>query len=103
MEEDLQNVKIIDPETLQEGLAGIGSRVAVEEEGGEERAYSILGPWDVDLTLGRISYLSPIGSALIGRKTGESVQVRLPDGEITLRLKSVIPAPEAMPDNPEGE
>ena len=59
----------------------MGSTVTyIEEPSGLRRTVTLAYPADADLRLGRISVLSPIGRALIGRKRGENVDAALPGG-----------------------
>ena len=50
------------------------------------------GTWDVsqkELEAGKISLKSPIGAALMGKKVGETVEVRVPSGTLRLRIDSI--------------
>jgi regulator of nucleoside diphosphate kinase len=59
----------------------MGSTVTyVEEPSGLRRTVTLAYPAEADLRLGKISVLSPIGRALIGRKRGETVDAELPGG-----------------------
>ncbi len=69
---------------------GMGSHVRVKEKGGtDEEEYQIVGSAEADPIKGRISNESPVGRALMGKKKGESVTVKTPAGERTLRIVSV--------------
>ena len=46
----------------------------------EEVTYQLLGPYESDPENGKISVTSPLGQALIGRKTGDEVSVKTPGG-----------------------
>jgi len=98
MEEELQIARVIEAPGIQEDKVRIGSVAEVEEESGKQLTYAILGPWDTDFERGIISYLSPIGQALIGKQVGDEVRVRLPDGEAKLRVKSTATAPQVKGD-----
>ncbi|MDQ3066885.1 MAG: GreA/GreB family elongation factor [Actinomycetota bacterium] len=64
------------------GVVGVGSVVEVEDEGG--------GRFEVEISsVGGVSTDSPLGSALLGAKIGESVQVEAPKGAWTARVVSV--------------
>lgn len=64
---------------LDEDRVAMGSRVTyVEEPSGVRRTVTLAYPAQADAALGRISVLSPIGRALIGRKRGETVDAVLP-------------------------
>ncbi len=59
----------------------IGSTVTVEV-GKKEQVYTIVGAAEVDFFNGKISNESPVGSALIGHKKGDVVEVTGPTGEV---------------------
>jgi transcription elongation GreA/GreB family factor len=66
----------------------IGSRVRVRDLDGEEE-FLIVDHAEADAAFHRISILSPLGSALIGRQAGESVRVRTPVGVRSVVLVAV--------------
>ncbi len=85
LEADLRNAKILDEEELTTEQIHIGSKVTVfDMEFEEEIEYKILGKSDLDN--GIISDLSPVGSALMGKKVGEIADVHTPSGKI-IQLK----------------
>lgn len=63
------------------GTARIGSRVTVRIKG-KEKEYTILGSQESDPLRGRISHLSPLGKALLGTSSGDTVTVSTPSGDI---------------------
>jgi transcription elongation factor GreA len=79
---------VIIEEGAPDGVARLGARVVVEDEHGE-MTYSIVGPTEVNPGAGKISAQSPIGSALIGKRAGDTVTVAAPAGEMTLKVLSV--------------
>ncbi len=85
LEADLRNAKILDEEELTTEIVHIGSKVKVYDvEYDEEVEYKILGKSDLDNSI--ISDLSPVGSALMGKKVGETAEVHTPSGKV-LQLK----------------
>jgi transcription elongation factor GreB len=58
-----------------------GAWVTVEDEDGGLQTLRILGPDETDADRGYISYLSPMGRALLGKSVGDSFLVRSPGGE----------------------
>ena len=69
---------------------GIGSTLTIQKRGSrEENRYRIVGPEEVDLAAGRISYLSPLGASLMNKRKGEAVTVKTPKGEITYQIIKV--------------
>jgi len=66
----------------------LGSVVAVEMEG-EKLDYEIVSSNEANPSEGRISNESPIGTTLIGAKTGETIQAKTPGGEIKIKVLEV--------------
>ncbi|MBU2542916.1 transcription elongation factor GreA [Patescibacteria group bacterium] len=66
----------------------IGSFIVVKV-GGDKREYTIVGGQEADPTSGRISNESPIGSAFLGRKKGDTVEVKLPSGVQEFKIVEV--------------
>lgn len=64
----------------------IGSTVTISEENSDEEQYTLVGSAEADPPMGRISHESPIGQAIIGKSTGDSVQVSTPGGNITFEI-----------------
>jgi regulator of nucleoside diphosphate kinase len=62
---------------------------------GYEFTYQIVFPKDADISENRISVLAPIGTALLGYRTGNSVEWRVPLGTRRLRILDVEYQPEA--------
>lgn len=86
---DIAKARLIDP-SLQDGkTVTIGSRVTVGTPDGSEQQYTILGPWDVDSARGFISYLSPLGRALVGREVRDEVVVEVPSGTIRYSIRAL--------------
>jgi transcription elongation factor GreA len=82
VESKLSNAQIIDPKTVNaEGRVVFGATVKLlDEDSGTEMTYQIVGDDEADIAQGMVSISSPIARALIGKESGESVEVRVPDG-----------------------
>lgn len=70
------------------GAVQLGSTVTVRIDG-NVRTYQIVGPHESSPTHGRISHVSPLGSALVGRATGERVVIKTERGEATYDIVRV--------------
>lgn len=89
MEEILLTCQIADTKT-KGGVIAIGSTVKLyDEEFDEELVYKILGSTESDPANGIISNNSPVGTALIGHKQGDTVKVRTDVGEIVYKILEV--------------
>jgi transcription elongation factor GreA len=73
--------EIVDPATTPRDRVTFVTRVLVEDlNNGERKYYQILGPYDADPARGSISYVSPLGKALLGKEEGDDVDVETPGG-----------------------
>lgn len=84
----LEDAHVVEPGDTQ-GVVSFGSTVTVVDESGEEDTWTIVGPPEANSRLGKISNVSPVGSALLGKRVGDSVSVEAPGGEIVFHIKSV--------------
>lgn len=66
-----------------------GSTVTVTDQSGQEAKYTIVGSIEADPLAGRISNVSPVGKALVGKHRGDSVEVRVPAGTLKLTIKGI--------------
>jgi transcription elongation factor GreA len=81
IEAKLGNAQVIDPRLVDaEGRCVFGSTVDVEDEAGEKSTWQIVGEDEADIKKGRIFVSSPIARALIGKESGERVEVHTPGG-----------------------
>lgn len=60
---------------------GIGSKVTIEINAKSKKEVTIVGNYEADPLSGKISSNSPIGKALLGRKTGDKIEVEVPAGK----------------------
>jgi transcription elongation factor GreA len=68
----------------------IGSKVVVLKEGENgEKTYQIVGSEEADMSLGKISNRSPFGKALFGKKKGDSISFKTPNGEVNYKIIDV--------------
>lgn len=70
----------------------IGSRVAITD-GKNQLEYTIVGGYESDPSKQTISYLSPLGKALMGKRVNETVTVHAPSGSKSYTILSVYPVP----------
>lgn len=81
LEDRLSRAQIIDPKELSGDKIVFGATVTLLDEDDKPIRYQIVGETEADAKLGRISYNSPLGRALIGRKTGDEIEVTVPSGD----------------------
>lgn len=89
LEAILKNTVIIEHLNPDFEVVGIGNYVTIQEDDFPEEKYHIVGPQEANPTNGRISYESPIGTALIGHKVGDDVVVHTPNGQLKFTILSI--------------
>jgi transcription elongation factor GreA len=89
IEQMLKNAVIINNATRASDSVGIGSYVTVSEHNHSTETYQIVGSAEADPTRGRISNESPIGRALLGKRVGDEVHVKIPDGVRHLKIVAI--------------
>ena len=81
VEDRLARAQVIDPSGQAADQVRFGLTVELEDtETGEKVTYTILGEEESDVASGRISVTSPVARALLGKRVGDSVTVRVPKG-----------------------
>ena len=90
LENKLHNAEIIDDNNVRTDTVGVGNRVTYVDLGsGSVHTYTIVGSQDSDPFANKISNESPIGSALMGAKKGDTVVAHTKAGAKTLRIQSI--------------
>ena len=89
LEDRLSRAMIIDPTTLSGDKVVFGATVTLLDEDEKKVTYQLVGQTEADAKVGRISYNSPLGRALIGRQKGEEVEVSTPSGDRYYEIKKI--------------
>ena len=71
------------------GTTTIGSRVTVRDESGRPYVFVLVSPLEGGAVRGHVSTASPVGSALLGRRAGDAVQVTVPAGRRVFTVLNV--------------
>jgi transcription elongation factor GreA len=91
LEYKLSRADIIDPETLPKDRVVFSSSVVLENsDTGENVEYQLVGPDESNIEQGRISVLSPLGKAMIGKKPGDEIVLQTPGGQRAYELVEII-------------
>ncbi len=81
LEDQTSRAEVIDTSKLSGSKVTFGATVTLVDEDDRETRYQIVGQQESDVKAGRISYNSPLGRALIGKSTGDDVEVTTPGGD----------------------
>ncbi len=86
----LENSRVIDPEFLPKDRVSLLSVVEFTNLATNTRMkFQIVSPHEMNLEAGKISLKSPIGTALMGKKVGETAEAQVPSGTLRLRIESI--------------
>ncbi len=99
LEEELDRAVLVSSRNVPSDVVTMNSEVLVRDlDTGKEMTYRLVFPGDADIEQAKISILAPIGTALIGFRTGDTVEWKVPAGARRLRIERVIYQPEAAGD-----
>lgn len=85
----LKDVKVVNPEVLSSDSVLFGATVELVDEENNVQKYQIVGDGEADYKAGTISYLSPFGQALLGKKVGDVVEVHRPKGRLEVEVVAI--------------
>ena len=81
LEEKLRNATVIDQKSIDAGTVSVGTKVWVKDQkSGQSVMYHIVGSAEAEPSENKLSNESPVGSALLGHKRGDTVTVQVPRG-----------------------
>lgn len=86
----LKVARVVDDANISTDAVSVGTKVKLlDVEFEEEEEYAIVGSSEADPSQNRLSYESPVGKALLGRKVGEVVEVEVPAGKIQFKILDI--------------
>ncbi len=90
LEQVLRNAQIINNEAApSDDVVSVGATVTVQEPGEEAEDFTIVGAKEADPRKRKISNESPIGRALLGKRTGDIVKAETPGGILVLKVVKI--------------
>ncbi len=90
LEEIMANARLIDESTLDSSKALILSKVKIKNiSNGSVMTYTLVAENEADLKANKISVDSPIGKGLLGKKTGEIADIKVPSGTIKFEVVEI--------------
>jgi transcription elongation factor GreB len=85
----LEQAIMVNPVEQPADTVLFGATVAVEDEEGENRIFTIVGEDEADIAANKVSWVSPLARALIGHKVGDSVTWMRPAGNQMLEITAI--------------
>jgi len=96
LEEELAQAEVVNPEDIPQDVITMRSKVSLKDlKSGKTVMYSLVFPSEANSNEGHISVLAPIGTALLGNRSGDVVESRVPSGLRRLKVKEILYQPEA--------
>jgi transcription elongation factor GreA len=90
MEDRFTRAEVIDVAKIAGDTVKFGATVTIlDEDTDQKKTWQIVGDFEADVKLGKISISSPIARALIGKKKGDTVEVAAPGGSRTYEIEKV--------------
>lgn len=83
LEEITRNAKVIS--THGKSIVDVGCKVTLHIKGKQE-VFTVVGEWEADPSQKKISHESPLGRALMGKKSGDAIEVEAPAGKILYKI-----------------
>ena len=89
LEDLVKNTKIL-TDGKKKNEVSFGSKVSIKKDGGVEvHEYTIVGSEEADMRVKKLSHVSPLGSALMGKKKGDTFTFETPSGKQTYTIEKV--------------
>jgi len=85
----LESAQLVEPAQQPRHTVLFGAKVQVEDETGQQSAFQIVGEDEADIAQQKVSYVSPVAKALLGRKVGDSTLWQRPAGPLQLDILTI--------------
>jgi regulator of nucleoside diphosphate kinase len=96
LEAELDRAEIVDPKDIPANVITMRSTVRLKDlVSGDENTYSLVFPTEADFSHGKIFVLAPIGTAILGYRTGDTIEWTVPSGLRRLKVDEILYQPEA--------
>lgn len=87
LEEVVGNARVLDESKLDTSKVSVLSKVKIKnKQNGAEMTYTLVSEEEADLKAGKISVKSPIGKGLLGKKVGETAEIKAPAGTMKFEI-----------------
>ncbi len=99
LENELEQVHVVSSQAIPSDVVTMNSRARVRDlDSSEEMVFTLVFPAEADYIRGRLSVLAPIGTALLGYRAGDTVELQVPSGVRRLKIEQILYQPEAAGD-----
>lgn len=99
LREELKEAKVVDPKKIPPTVVTMNSKIRFRDLDSDELTdITLVFPSDADFDLGRLSVMSPIGTAFLGYAEGDTIEWSVPAGKRRIKIEKVLYQPEASGD-----
>lgn len=99
LESEIDRAKICPRDGIAPEVITMNSKVRILDLRTQERSrFTLVYPHESDILEGRMSVIAPLGLALLGRRAGEVVELKVPSGNRRFLIEKVLYQPEAAGD-----
>lgn len=99
LDAELRKAKIVESKAIPKTVVTMNTRLVFSDlEDGTKREVTLVFPSDVNIDLGYMSVLAPIGTALLGYAKGDDIEWPVPDGVRRIHIEDILYQPEAAGD-----
>ena len=96
LEEELDRARMMPPFEVPPDVVTMNSKVRLTDlQNGKKLTYTLVFPRDANFDQGKISILAPVGTAILGYRTGDVIEWKVPAGMRRLRVEEILHQPEA--------
>lgn len=85
----MENAQVVDPKTVRSDKVVFGATVTIEDMDGRQKTYRIVGEDEIDAAHGAVSWRSPIATALLGKKEGDTAIIKKPSEELEVEIVKI--------------
>ncbi|MGB7160114.1 MAG: GreA/GreB family elongation factor [Tepidisphaeraceae bacterium] len=97
LQREIERARVVEPTRVSRDVVTMHSKVQIVDLGRERsEVYTLVYPEEADLSAGKLSVLSPMGTALLGARVGDVVSVVGAAGPRAIKLESILYQPEAV-------
>jgi regulator of nucleoside diphosphate kinase len=99
LEAELQEGTLVDSKNVPPTVVTMNSRVElIDVDEKKPMIFTLTFPRDADIDTGKLSVISPVGTAILGHSEGDIIEWRVPAGDRRFRIEKVLYQPEAAGD-----
>lgn len=95
LEKELKDAIVVEPKDIPADVVTMNSKFKIKDlETDKESEYTLVFPFDADIEQNKLSIFAPIGIAVIGYKSGDTIEWTVPSGKRRIKIEEISYQPE---------